>query len=110
MIKFKKKLFQYVNKNIATLDTAPCFKYDENTIISPEIALELMGIFQHSITIQELWEKEKDYNRLLRKENSELQKELQYYYDVEDNNNDDIVEDEENSDINTKGEEKEYIC
>ena len=88
MVDFRKKLFQYMNKNHNTsIDLAPHFKYNETTIIDPMVAQELMSLYNQLDAFIELFDKEKDYNRLLRKENQELTDELNSLY----NNCDDEV-------------------
>ena len=106
MSDFFKKLEKYINKmeKKYPIELAPHFKYDETTIISPDIANELYGIYTQLSITQQLWEKEKDYARLLRKENNELKDELDYLYSDQD-------DDEENSISNGKdNKDKEYIC
>ena len=102
MNKFQNELIKYANKNCQNPDMAPHFKYKETTYIEPEIAFEIAGLFQKLSTLQNMWEKEKDYNRLLRKENQELNEEL-YYYNSEDGN------DEEIESISSISKEKEYL-
>lgn len=98
--KFYKKLESYINKTYQSAN-APAFKYNENTIMAPEVAREIYLMYQQLFSIQQLWEKEKDYSRLLKKENNELKEELDSYSYGEDDEHGEL-------DIpNTK--EKEYI-
>ena len=106
MSDFFKKLEKYI-KNMEKnypIELAPHFKYDETTIISPDVANELYGIYAQLSITQQLWEKEKDYARLLKKENVELRDELDYLYSDEDNDEEDT-----NSNSN-ENKDKEYIC
>ena len=92
MSDFFKKLEKYI-KNMEKkypIELAPHFKYDETTIISPDIANELYGIYTQLLITQQLWEKEKDYARLLKKENNELRDELEYLYN--DGENEDLLD------------------
>jgi hypothetical protein len=81
--KFYKKLESYINKTYQNTN-APAFKYDENTAMTPEVAKEIYLMYQQLFSIQQLWEKEKDYSRLLKKENNELKKGLDSYFYSED--------------------------
>ena len=82
------------------IELAPHFKYDETTIISSNIANQIYSLYEQYIAIHELWEKEKDYTRLLKRENDELKEEL-YFYENEE-------EEYEISDT-SDAKEKEYI-
>ena len=87
MDNFFQKLKKYILKNqekFPTVELAPHFKYDETTIISPLIANQIYSLYEQAITLQQLWEKEKDYSRLLKNENMELQEELNYMIDNDD--------------------------
>ena len=103
MSDFQNKLIKYINKNYQNPDASPHFKYGETTYIEPEIAFEIANVFQQLNVLQNMWEKEKDYNRLLRKENQELSEELDYCYEQ-----DNVDEDENDSLLNNNG-EKEYL-
>lgn len=106
MSDFFKKLAKYIRnmEKKYPIELAPHFKYDETTIISPDVANQLYSLYEQLITIQGLWEKEKDYSRLLKKENDELRDELNYLYS--DQNND---EEDDNSSGNDN-KDKDYIC
>ena len=106
MSDFFKKLAKYIRnmEKRYSIELAPHFKYDETTIISPNVANQLYSIYEQLIAIQGLWEKEKDYSRLLKKENDELRDELDYLYSDQ---NDDEEDDNSNSNDNK---DKEYIC
>ena len=106
MSDFFKKLEKYIIKmeKEYPIELAPHFKFDETTIISPDVANEVYGIYSQLYVIQQLWEKEKDYSRLLKKENNELRDELDYLYSDQD-------DDEENNIANgNDNKDKEYIC
>lgn len=106
MSDFFKKLEKYI-KNMEKkypMELAPHFKYDETTIISAELANQIYALYEQLIAIQGLWEKEKDYSRLLKKENDELRDELDYLYSDEDNDEEDT-----NSNGNAN-KDKEYVC
>lgn len=79
---FFKKLENYILKmeKEIPIELAPHFKYDETTIISSEVANQIYSLFEQLYAIQQMWEKEKDYSRLLKKENLELQDELNHLY------------------------------
>ena len=81
--KFYNKLESYINKHCQNSNNLP-FKYNEDTIITSEIAEEIYIMYQQLFSIQRLWEKEKDYSRLLKKENNELKEELDSYSYNED--------------------------
>lgn len=104
MSDFFKKLEKYI-KNMEKkypIELAPHFKYDETTIISAEVVNQIYALYEQLIAIQGLWEKEKDYSRLLKKENDELKDELNYLY----------AEPEDDSDENTlsnNNKEKKYL-
>ena len=103
---FFQKLKKYILKNqekFPMVELAPHFKYDETTIISPSIANQIYSLYEQVITLQQLWEKEKDYSRLLKNENMELQEELNYMID-----NDDSEESNE-EELNSFSKEKEYL-
>lgn len=51
------------------------FKFNDS-IIDYDVALTIWQTFNVKNTLNNMWEKEKDYNRLLRKENDELIEEL----------------------------------
>ena len=51
------------------------FKFNDS-IIDYDVALTIWQTFNIKNTVSNMWEKEKDYNRLLRKENDELIEEL----------------------------------
>ena len=106
MSEFFKKLEKYINKmeKQYPIELAPHFKYDETTIISPDIANELYGVYSQLLITQQLWEKEKDYSRLLKKENDELRDELDYLYSDENNG------EEDTNSNNNENKDKEYIC
>ena len=106
MNSFYNKLKKYIFKNRAQLDsgTAPHFKFNEFTIIDPEIAIEIFGIYESFNSVKNLWEKEKDYSRLLKNENISLQEELDHIYS-EDN----FSEEDEEYPNNLKNKEKEYL-
>ena len=57
------------------------FKFNDS-IIDYQVALTIWQTFNVKDTVTNMWEKEKDYNRLLRKENDELMEEL--YNDYEE--------------------------
>lgn len=103
---FFKKLEKYIlnNQKKHPIELAPHFKYDETTIISSDVANQLYALYEQLIAIQSLWEKEKDYARLLKKENDELRYELDYLYSDQDSDEEDI-----NSNSNAN-KDKEYIC
>ena len=101
--KFYNKLESYINKTYQNANT-PAFKYNENTIMDPEVAREIYLTYQQLFSIQQLWDKEKDYSRLLKKENNELKEELDFYSYSEDDEDDEY---EESDILNRK--EKEYI-
>ena len=106
MDRFYNKLKKYIlnNQKNYPIELAPHFKYDETTIISADVANQLYSLYEQLITIQGLWEKEKDYSRLLKKENDDLRDELDYLYSDEDNDEEDT-----NSNSNTN-KDKEYVC
>lgn len=106
MDKFYNKLKKYIlnNQKNYPIELAPHFKYDETTIISADVANQIYSLYEQLITIQGLWEKEKDYSRLLKKENDELRDELDYLYSDEDNDEEDT-----NSNGNAN-KDKEYVC
>lgn len=78
MTDFEKCLYQHVNKYQDGI--MPQFVYKDGTTLSPGIVEELSSQYKQFEILQEMWEKEKDYCRLLRKENLELQDELNYLY------------------------------
>lgn len=102
MDKFYSKLKKYIVKmeKEFPIELAPHFKYDETTIISSNIANQIYSLYEQYIAIRELWEKEKDYTRLLKRENDELKEELYFYENGE--------EEYEISDT-SDGKEKEYL-
>ena len=106
MDKFYNKLKKYIlnNQKNYPIELAPHFKYDETTIISADVANQIYSLYEQLIAIQGLWEKEKDYSRLLKKENDELRDELDYLYSDEDNDEEDT-----NSNGNAN-KDKEYVC
>ena len=101
MDEFYKQLDKYIRKmeKKYPVELAPPFKYDEDTIISASVANEIYGIYSQVSVLQQLWNKEKDYCRLLKKENDELKDELDYLYDSDD--------DEDDVELNNN--EKEYL-
>ena len=58
------------------VDKMPHFKYGEATYIDPQTAIDIFSVYKHRNTLQELWEKECDYSRLLKIENTSLANEL----------------------------------
>ena len=71
--------------------------------MSAEVANQIYALYEQLIAVQGLWEKEKDYSRLLKKENDELREELDYVYaESEDDSDDDIT-------LNSNSEEKKYL-
>ena len=104
MSDFFKKLEKYI-KNMEKkypIELAPHFKYDETTIISAELANQIYALYEQLIAIQGLWEKEKDYSRLLKKENDELREELNYLYAELEDDSDDTT-------LNSNNKEKKYL-
>ena len=103
MDKFYNKLKKYIIKmeKEYPIELAPHFKFDETTIISADVAKQIYSLYEQLSVIQGLWEKEKDYSRLLRKENDELRCELDYLCSDQDD------EEDNNSNSNKN---KEYIC
>ena len=104
MSDFFKKLEKYT-KNMEKkypIELAPHFKYDETTIISAELANQIYALYEQLIVVQGLWEKEKDYSRLLKKENAELKDELDYLYAESEDNSDDTT-------LSSNVEEKKYL-
>lgn len=104
MSDFFKKLEKYT-KNMEKkypIELAPHFKYDETTIISSELANQIYALYEQLIAIQGLWEKEKDYSRLLKKENDELRDELDYLYAESEDDPDDTT-------LSSDNEEKKYL-
>lgn len=97
--KFYSKLESYINKTYQN-PNASAFKYEELTIIAPEIAREIYFMYQQLLSIQQLLEKEMDYSRLLKKENDELREELFFYENEE--------EEYEDLDVSIP-KEKEYV-
>ena len=65
------------------------FKF-EDSIINYDVALIIWQTFNIKNTVTEMWEKEKDYNRLLRKENDEL---IQTMYNDFEDDEDEKLED-----------------
>lgn len=105
MDNFYNKLKKYIlaNQQKYHIELAPHFKYDETTIMSAEVANQIYALYEQLIAVQGLWEKEKDYSRLLKKENDELREELDYVYaESEDDSDDDIT-------LNSNSEEKKYL-
>lgn len=102
---FFKKLEKYIIKmeKKYPIELAPHFKYDETTIISADVANQIYSLYEQLTAIQGLWEKEKDYSRLLKNENNELRDELDYLYAEDDDEENNISNGNEN-----KGEK--YIC
>ena len=104
MSDFFKKLAKYI-KNMEKkypIELAPHFKCDETTIISAEVANQIYSLYEQLIAIQSLWEKEKDYSRLLKKENDELTDELNYLYAEPEDYSDDIT-------LSNNNEGKKYL-
>lgn len=85
MSKFVKEISKYIKQN-ATSALPAHFKFEETTIIDPEVVAEIYGYIVQANMLKDLYDKECDYNRLLRKENSELKEELEdaYSFDEED--------------------------
>ena len=80
MNEFYKKIESYINKYSQTPEVAPHFKYKETTYIEPQVVFEIYSLIKQRNSLQSMWEKECDYNRLLRNENSDLRNELEYLY------------------------------
>ena len=78
MTDFEKALYKHVK--LYSGGVVPQFIYEDGTTISPKILEELISQYKQFEILQEMWDKEKDYCRLLRKENNELQDELDYVY------------------------------
>ena len=108
MLKFYNKLERYINKHFQKEDSkeTPLFKYQGDTFIAPEIAVELYNNYLKLTSLQQLWEKEKDYSRLLKKENLDLQEELNSICYV---NEEDSFQDEDDLTSPILSEEKEYL-
>ena len=107
MNKFKKELYNYIldNSRIKNIFDTPPFKYNEITTINFEVAYNLYIMFQQNDLFQEALEKEKDYSRLLKKENQELQKSLNSLC----NNNSGCHENDVNNDKNNDKNEKDSL-
>ena len=91
---FFELLKRYINENqqlYIKTGIVPPFRFEESTIISFDVAFEIYLVHQQSISLQQLWEKEKDYSRLLKKENNEFQLKLDTFYSMigDDNDNND---------------------
>ena len=96
--KFFELLKRYISENqqlYIKTGIVPPFRFEESTIISFDVAFEIYLVHQQSISLQQLWEKEKDYSRLLKKENNEFQLKLNTFYStLNDTNIDDIIEED----------------
>ena len=87
MSNLRKKIFQYMNK-YGTSECPPHFKFEETTYIDHNTAMEIAAMYTQLSVLQDMYEKEVDYNRLLRKENQELAAELEDMY-AQDTDSDD---------------------
>lgn len=87
---FYNKLHKYIMKNEGALilGIAPHFSYKETTSIEPKVANEIYCMYTQLKVIKDLWDKEKDYSRLLKKENIELQDKLNALNTNEEDNDD----------------------
>ena len=63
-----------------TSECPPHFKFEETTYIDPDTAMEIAAMYTQLAVLQDMYEKEVDYNRLLRKENQELSADLEDMY------------------------------
>ena len=92
MSDFQRKLFKFIRKYQNETEIMPHFKYDETTYLAPEVTQEIVILYQQVAFLHDELEKEKDYSRLLKRENVEMQEELEYYYN-DDSSGDNDVED-----------------
>ena len=96
---FKNKLFNYANKHKTTEQELPSFKFNDTTYIDGDIVMELAFLLSQMDVLQEMFQKECDYNRLLRKENQELTSELEQIlnnYDEDEDNDVEFIESNSN--------------
>lgn len=109
--RFWDELYKYFRQdkilNVNEKEPKP-FIYNNNEIRYP-LAVELIKLNERLKLMEPAYDKECDYNRLLRKENTELQEELEYFYQASNNNNDNNIDDDVLADLQNIINDKEEM-
>lgn len=93
MDSFISRLDRFVRKYANTqFEDIPVFHFNDTTSIDAELAFQIHAVIQYKVKLQDMWEKESDYNRLLRQENFNLKEELDAIYQSYDDIDDETID------------------